>query len=129
MCTASKLFHIILTIPFLLPPPPTLLHKTPFPVEILEKTSLVINTIYFICLLIDEIYNLGRPFLGHYYHILSLCKPCLREVLRKFMKFLLFTPKVTPPGRGGGVMNFAISCLRTLQMLHIKFCKHWPNSS
>ena len=30
---------------------------------------------------------------------------------------------------GWGVMNFTISCLLTIQMLHTKFCKDWLSSS
>ena len=37
----------------------------------------------------DEIYNLGRPFLGHHYFILSLPNLCLGEERRFFKKWCI----------------------------------------
>ena len=38
-----------------------------------------------------KIYNLGRDFLGYYYLILSLFKPCLEEEKEIFIKYCNFT--------------------------------------
>ena len=72
-----------------------------------------------------EMYNFGRPFLGHHYYIISLSDLCLGienifyEVL--VHQFYTFFPQITFPWVGGGVMKFTISCLLTLKMLHSKF--------
>ena len=40
-----------------------------------------------------EIYNFGRPFLGHYY-ILSLSEPYPLIEKKKYINFTLFIPKL-----------------------------------
>ena len=79
-----------------------------------------------------EFYNLGRPFPGHHYYILSLvCLKYASEQKSRFLRntsILQFLPKnYLPFGTGGGggvgchdIYNF-LSCLLTLQMLHTKF--------
>ena len=75
-----------------------------------------------------EIYNFGRPFLGHLYYILSLSDLCLGVEFKKYI-ILHFLPPNNLPLKWEGVMNFTISCLLTLQMLHTKFGKDCPSSS
>ena len=70
-----------------------------------------------------EIYNFDRGFLAHYYYIFSLSARCTgveKKIFKEIHQFYTFYPKITSP-LGGGVMKFTISCLLTLQMLHIKF--------
>ena len=46
-----------------------------------------------------EIYNYGRPFLGHNYYTLSLYGPCPgveKKILKKIHKFYTFTSKLPP---------------------------------
>ena len=47
---------------------------------------------------VHEIYNFGRPFLGHDYYILGLSDLCLGVKKKIFKKiyFTLFTPKLPP---------------------------------
>ena len=70
-----------------------------------------------------EIYNFGRPFLGHHYYILRLSDQCLGEetnIFKEIQQFYTYYLKITSP-LDGGVMKFTISCLLTLQMLPTKF--------
>ena len=59
-----------------------------------------------------EIYNVGRPFLGHHYCTLSLYGPCPGVERKIFFKeihqFYTFYPIITSPcgGRGHGIYNF-----------------------
>ena len=44
-----------------------------------------------------EIYNFGRPFLGHHYYILGLSYLCLgveKKIFKNYSNFTLFTPKL-----------------------------------
>ena len=43
--------------------------------------------------------------------------------------FPLYHKKTLPFRWGGGVIEFIISCLLTLQMLSTKYGKDWPSSS
>ena len=46
---------------------------------------------------VHEIYNFGRPFLGHHYDILSLSDQCLgveKKVFKEIMHYT-FYPKIT----------------------------------
>ena len=49
-----------------------------------------------------------------------------RKVLKKYINFKFFTPKLPP--LGVGVMKFTISCHLTLQLLHTKLGWDWPSS-
>ena len=73
-----------------------------------------------------EIYNFGRPFLGHHYNILSLYGPCSGVKKKIFFieihQFYTFYIKITSPW-GEGIMKFTISDLFPLHMLHTKFGK------
>ena len=76
-----------------------------------------------------EIYNFGRPFLGHHYYKLSLYGPCPGEnnkIFKEIHQFCNFYPQITSPWRGEG-MKFTISCLFTLKMLYTKFGQDWPS--
>ena len=58
-----------------------------------------------------EIYNFGRPFLGHYYYTLSLSelRPGIEKkiFLKKYINFTLFTTKLPPLWVGGHeIYNF-----------------------
>ena len=57
-----------------------------------------------------EIYNFGRPFLGHYYFTLSLYEPCPgleNKIFNEIHQFTLFTPKIPPLGmEGDEICNF-----------------------
>ena len=58
-----------------------------------------------------EIYNFGRPFLGHYYYTLSLSelRPGIEKkiFLKKYINFTLFTAKLPPLWVGGHeIYNF-----------------------
>ena len=64
-----------------------------------------------------EIYNFGRPFRGHHYYTFRLSEPSRKVFSKKYMNFTIFTPKLPPLG----IIEFTISCLLTLQMLHTKF--------
>ena len=71
-----------------------------------------------------EIYNFGRPIIGHHYYLLSLIElfPGVeKKTFKEIHKFYTFYPRITVPPLRVGVMKFAISCLLTLQMLHTKF--------
>ena len=73
-----------------------------------------------------EIYNFGRPFLGHHNYIHSLSVLCLgveKKIFKEIHQFYTFYTKITSSWDGEGVMNFTISCLFTLQLLHTKFGK------
>ena len=68
--------------------------------------------------------NFGRPFLVHYYYILSLSEPC-SKVENFFFKRIIYQfyhvyPKITSL-LGWGLMKFTVSRLLTLQMLYTKF--------
>ena len=81
-----------------------------------------------------EIYNFGRPFLCHHYFTLSLSEPCLwveKKIFKEIHQFYTYYTKITSPWGRVGVMQSTISCLFTLQMLHvhIKFGSDWPSSS
>ena len=43
------------------------------------------------------------------------------DFVKKYVNFTLFTSKLPSLAVGGGVMEYTISCLLTLQMLHTKF--------
>ena len=63
------------------------------------------------CLGGHEIYNLGRPYLGHYYYTLSFYEPChgVKKIFKEIhINFTHFTPKLPPLGVGGGheIYNF-----------------------
>ena len=48
---------------------------------------------------VHEIYNYGRPFLGHLYNILSLsdlCPGVEKKTLKNYINFTLFTQKLCP---------------------------------
>ena len=51
-----------------------------------------------------EIFNLGRPYLGHHFYALNECELCLgveKKIFKKYINFSLFslfTPKVPPHG-------------------------------
>ena len=48
---------------------------------------------------VHEIYNFGRPFLGHHYYILSLSDQCLgveKKVFKEIMHFHYMTSLTTP---------------------------------
>ena len=69
-----------------------------------------------------KIYNFGRPFRGNHHYTLSLSEPCPwveKKIFQEIQQFYTFYPKIT--SLWVGVMKFTISCLLTLQMLHIKF--------
>ena len=69
-----------------------------------------------------EIYNFGRPILGHHYYILSMSEPCPGVKNKTFLvipQFYNFYPQILSPW-GGGVMKFKISCVLTIYMLHNK---------
>ena len=61
-----------------------------------------------------EIYNFGRPFLGHHYYILCLSDQCLgveKKILKEIMQFCYMTYMATPPHknpcpRGHEIYNF-----------------------
>ena len=60
-----------------------------------------------------EIYNFGRPFLGHHYYIISLSDLCLgaeKKIFKEIMHFHYMTYKATPSIRtpAPGVMKFTI---------------------
>ena len=77
-----------------------------------------------------EIYNFGRPFLGHNNYTLSLSETCpgVEKIFKKYLNFtFFFTPKWIP--LGVGFIKLTISCLLTLKMVHTKFGKVWPSSS
>ena len=48
-----------------------------------------------------EIYNLGRPFLGHHYYILCLSEPC-PGVEKNMRNVSILPPNYLPLRRGGG---------------------------
>ena len=52
-----------------------------------------------------EIYNFGRPFLGHYNYIISLSKPCPMQYREDFLGntsiLQVLPPKLPPLGVGG----------------------------
>ena len=76
-----------------------------------------------------EIYDFGRPFLGHHNFIHSFSVLCLgveKKIFKEIHQFYTFYTKITSSWDGEGVMNFTISCVLTLQMLHTKFGKDWP---
>ena len=101
-----------------------------------------------------DIFNFGRPFLGHLYYTFSLSEsmaeiPVLpiqhqtlssqsinlnhsskyRCFLKKYINLTFFTPKLPSLGMGGGVMKFTIFCPLTLYMLiHTKFGQDYPSS-
>ena len=57
-----------------------------------------------------EIYNFGKPFLGHHSYILSLTDQCLgveEKILKEIQQFYIFYPKITFPWQG--VMKFLFS--------------------
>ena len=71
-----------------------------------------------------EISNFGRPFLGHHNYILnwfvwSMPGSRVKDFLRN-TAILHFLSQNYLPFKWG-FMKFTISCLLTLQMLHIKF--------
>ena len=58
-----------------------------------------------------EIYNFGRPFLGHHYYTPSLSEPCpwvQKKIFKEIYQFYTFYPKILPLGVGGGheIYNF-----------------------
>ena len=65
------------------------------------------------CLSDHEIFNFGRPFLGHYYYVLSLSHPCrgiekknLKEIMHfHFMCYMVTLKNRIPAPR---VMKFTI---------------------
>ena len=58
------------------------------------------------------IYNFGRSFIG-----LSVLRFAVeKKIFKKYSNFTFFTPK----GGGGSCHEFTISCVLTLQMLHIR---------
>ena len=78
-----------------------------------------------------EIYNFGRPFLGHYYYTLSLYGLCPRVEKKIFFseihQFYTLLPQNYFP-LGLRAMKFTISCRLTLKMLHTKFGQDWPSN-
>ena len=69
-----------------------------------------------------EIYNFGRPVLGHYYFTLSLYEPSPgleNKILMKYINLHFLPPKYLP--LGWREMKFAISCLLTIQILYTNF--------
>ena len=56
----------------------------------------------------DEIYNLGRPFHGHHYHILSIIQ-AREKIFREIHQFYTFDPKIISL-EGGLGMKFTIVC-------------------
>ena len=51
-----------------------------------------------------EIYNFGRPFLGHHYYTLSFYGSCMgveKEIFKEIHQFNTFYPKITSPWGGG----------------------------
>ena len=51
------------------------------------------------------IYNFGRPFLAHFYYILSLSEPCPgveKKIFEEIQLFYPFCPKITSPLAVGG---------------------------
>ena len=76
---------------------------------------------------VHDIYNFGRYSLVIITIYLVWSMPGSGEdFLKKCINFTLFTQKLPP--LWVGVMQFTISCLTTLQMLHTKD-KDWPSSS
>ena len=70
-----------------------------------------------------EIYNFGRPFLGHhwYMYIFHLCSGEIEnKIFRVLHQFYTFYNRIFSCWGECMVMKFTISCLLTLQMLHIK---------
>ena len=59
-----------------------------------------------------EIYNFGRPFLGHHYYILGLSDQCLgveKKIFYENTAILHFYPKITSPFVGGNEINNFLS--------------------
>ena len=55
-----------------------------------------------------EIYNFGRPYLGHHYYMLSLSEPCLW--VEKKIQLYTFYPQITSPwGWGSWNLQFLVS--------------------
>ena len=57
-----------------------------------EKIHIHYNDLY-------EIYNFGKPFLGHHYYILSLSDPCPgveKKIFKEIMHFYYMTYMATP---------------------------------
>ena len=68
-----------------------------------------------------EIYNFGRPFLGHHYYIPGLSDQYLgvgKKIFKEVKHFFHFLPQNYFPFRWG---SFTISCVLTLQMLQFRF--------
>ena len=78
---------------------------------------------------VHEIYNFGRPFLGHHYFIHSLSDLCLEveKIFKKYIIFTLFTQNYLP--LTWGAMKCTISCLLIQQMPHTIFGQDLPSSS
>ena len=49
-----------------------------------------------------EIYNFGRPFLGHNNYTLSLSETCpgVENIFKKYVNFTFFYPKMNSPWSG-----------------------------
>ena len=70
-----------------------------------------------------EIYNLGRPFLGHHCYALSQCEPFLGGEKKFFKKYINFSLPLE-----WRFMKFTISCLLNQKMLYTNFGQDWPGS-
>lgn len=67
-------------------------------------------------------YNFGSQVLSYYYYLISSSEPCPEVKENIFMKYINFTHfTLTLTSLWFGDMQFAIYCLLTLQILHIKF--------
>ena len=60
-----------------------------------------------------EIYNSGRPYLGHHYCINSLFDLCMgvEKILKEIHQINTFYPKITSPAGGGGleILQFLVA--------------------
>ena len=59
-----------------------------------------------------EIYNFGRPFLGHHYYLLGLSDLCLgveKKIFKDVHQFYTFYPIITFPWRGGHEIEIFLS--------------------
>ena len=56
-----------------------------------------------------EIYNFGRPFLGHHYYTLRLSEPCPWVEKKKYISFTRFTQNYLPFGWGSWNLQVLVS--------------------
>ena len=59
-----------------------------------------------------EIYNFGRPFLGHHYYILGLSDKCPgvgKKIFKEVQQFYTSYPNITSSLGGGSHLQFLVS--------------------